>query len=44
MQNIGWDGFKLVWKRRATMSTYEYEMHEVKNDVLEVGPFLLECL
>ena len=41
MQNIGWGEFKGVLMR--IMMRYEYKMDEV-NDVVEVGPFLLQCL
>ena len=42
MQNIGWKEFKRV-KRGSMTNMYEYKMDEV-NNVVEVGPFLLECL
>ena len=44
MQNIGWEEFKRV-KSNSTIQQhmYEYKMDEV-NDVVQVGPFLLECL
>ena len=42
MQNIGWEEFKRV-KRGSMTDRYEYKMDEV-NDVVKVGPFLLECL
>ena len=42
MQNIRWEEFKRV-KRVSITDRYEYKMDEVKN-VVEVGPFLLECL
>ena len=42
MHNIGWEEFKRV-ERESTIVRYEYKMDEV-NDVVEVGPFLLECL
>ena len=41
MQNIGWGEFKGILMR--IMMRYEYKMDEV-NDVVEVGPFLLQCL
>ena len=43
MQNIGWEEFKRVTSRVPTIVRYEYVMDEVMN-VVEVGPFLLECL
>ena len=43
MQNIGWEEFKNVKRESLIGDRYEYKMDEVKN-VVEVGPFLLECL
>ena len=40
MQNIGWDEFKKV-KRKGLHGDYIYE---VKDDLVTVGPFLLQCL
>ena len=42
MQSIGWEEFKRVARELMTHCS-EYNMDEV-NNVVEVGPFLLECL
>ena len=41
MRNIGWEEFKNLKKRESMRLSFKYE---VEDDVVEVGPFLLECL
>ena len=42
MQNIGWEKFESVRERELIRDRYRYQMTGV--NVVEVGPFLVECL
>ena len=43
LQNIGWEEFKKIKRERANEYGYECE-YKVEDDVVTVGPFLLQCL
>ena len=43
MQNIGWEEFKRIKRERTSEYGYECE-YKMKDDVVTVGPFLLQCL
>ena len=45
MQNIGWDEIEEMEREVMKMNSYkENDEDEVDDDVMIVGPYLLECL